>query len=70
MICAEVAAFIFFKTNILKKCFIYLFYIYFGLCWVLVAAHGLSLVAVSRSCPVVVGWLPVAVASLVVEHRL
>ena len=28
-------------------CFIYLF-IYFWLCWVFVAAHGLSLVAVSR----------------------
>ena len=35
----------FFKINL----FIYLFlFIYFWLCWVFVAAHGLSLVAVSR----------------------
>ena len=40
---------------------IYLF-IYFWLCWVFIAAHGLSLVAVH-------GFLTV-VASLVVEHGL
>ena len=43
--------------------FIYLF-IYFWLCWVFVAACGLSLVAV------VVRELLIVMASLVVEHRL
>ena len=37
-------------------------FLYFWLCWVSVAAHGLSLVAA--------GGLLVVVASLVAEHRL
>ena len=50
--------------------FIYLF-IYFWLCWVLVANRGLSLVVASRSHSLVadLGFL-IAVASLVSEHRL
>ena len=43
----------------------------FLLCWVFVAVHGLSLVAVSGDYSlVVVLWLLIAVASLVAEHRL
>ena len=41
---------------------LFLLFIYFWLCWVFVAAHGLSLV--------VVQGLLIAVASLVAEHRL
>ena len=53
---------------------IYLF-IYFRLCWVFVAACGLSLVAVSGGTErgllfVAVRWLLIAVASLVAEHGL
>ena len=52
---------------------IYLFYfIYFWLCWVFVAARGLSLVVASKgelSFAVVRGLL-IAVASLVVQHGL
>ena len=41
------------------------------MCLVFVAVHGLSLVAVSRGCSLaVVLGLPVAVASLIAEHRL
>ena len=47
---------------------IYLF-IYFWLCWVFVAAHGLSLVAASGGFVAVHGLL-IVVASLVVEHGL
>ena len=36
---------LFLKINLL-----YYLFIYFWLCWVFVAAHGLSLVAVSRGC--------------------
>ena len=44
---------------------------YLGLCWLFIAAHGRPLVAVSRDCSLVtVLRLLVAVASLVVEHRL
>ena len=54
--------------------FIYLFiilFIYFWLCWVFVAAHGLSLVVASRGySSVVVHRLLIAVASLVAEHGL
>ena len=49
--------------------FIYLF-IYFWLCWVFVAARGLSLVAASGDYSVAVHGLLIAVASLVAEHRL
>ena len=48
------------------------FYIYFWLCWVFVAAGGLSLVAVSGSYSLLqlVYRLLIAVASLVAEHGL
>ena len=49
---------------------IYLF-IYFWLCWVSIAVRGLSLVAKTGGCSLAVVWgLPIAVASLVVEHGL
>ena len=42
------------------------FFFYFWLCWVFVAAHGLSLVPVSRgSSPLAVLWLFITVTSLV-----
>ena len=49
-----------------------LFIIYFfRLCWVFIAARGLSLVAASGGLLIVaVRGLLIAVASLVVEHRL
>ena len=44
---------------------------YFWLYWVFFAVHGLSLVAASRGCSVVVVFrLHIAVASLVVDHGL
>ena len=47
------------------------FLIYFQLCWVSDAAHGLSLVAVSRGYSLaVVHGLLIVVASLIEEHRL
>ena len=53
----------------LLKC-IYIF-IYFWLCLVFIAGHGLSLVAESSGYSlVVVHGLPIAMASLVVEHEL
>ena len=46
-----------------------LFFFFFLLCWVLVAARGLSLVVVSRGFSLVVtSGLLIAVASFVVEH--
>jgi len=43
----------------------------FGLNWVFIAAHQLSLVSESRgSSLVAVHWLLIAVASLAAEHRL
>ena len=42
--------------------------IYFGLCWVFAALHGLSLVAMSRGYSLL-KFLTVG-SSLVVEHRL
>ena len=54
--------------------FFYLFvclFIYLWLCWVFVAARGLSLVAVSGGLLfIAVHSLLIAVASLVAEHRL
>ena len=54
--------------------FIYLFilFIYFWLHWVSIAAHGLSLVAASGGYSSLrcTGFFLIAVASLVVEHRL
>ena len=47
------------------------FSFYFWLCWVLVAARGLSLIAASRGYPLVaVNRLLIVVASLVAEHEL
>ena len=44
---------------------------YFWLCWVFIAAHGFSLVAMSGGYSLVaVLRLLIVVASLVVEHRL
>ena len=46
-------------------------FIYFWLCWVFIAVHGLSLVVESGDYSlVVVCWFLSAVASLVAEHRL
>ena len=45
------------------------FIIYFWLCWVFVAACGLSLVVANGSCSLVVCVLLTAVASLGAEHR-
>ena len=61
------------KTTYLcfKKCALLFFLIYFQLCWVSDAAHGLSLVVVSRGYSLaVVHGLLIVVASLVAEHRL
>ena len=58
----------FFSINTGNPNFIYLF-VYFSLRWVLVAARGLSLVAVRGGLPfVAVHGLLIAVASLIVEH--
>ena len=56
--------FLFLKKNI------YIFIIYFWLCWVFAAACGLSLVALSRGYSLVVCGLLTAAASLVAEHGL
>ena len=52
--------------------YIYIYnFIYFWLCCVFVAAHGLSLIATNRgSTLLVVCRLFIAVVSLVAEHRL
>ena len=55
---------LFFNINL----FIYLFI--YWLCWVFVAAHGLSLVVASRGYSVAVRGLLIAVASLVADHGL
>ena len=64
---------IIFKTEqeifIYFKIFIYLF-TYFWLCWVFVAARGLSLVVSGGLLFIVVRGLLIAVASLVAEHGL
>ena len=52
-----------------KKLYIGLL-VYFWLCWVLFAAHGLSLVVVSGASPVMMSWLLLAVASLIAEDGL
>ena len=52
---------------------LYLFFfnlLYFWLCWVFVAVHGLSLVAASRGYFVAVRGLLIAVASFVAGHGL
>ena len=57
------------KREVLFWKFSFLKNIYFWLCWVLVAAWGLSLVAVSGSCSLaVVCGLLITVASLAAEH--
>ena len=51
--------------------YINLFIIYFWLCWVFVAARGLSLVAASGGYSMLqLRGLLIAVASLIAEHRL
>ena len=46
-------------------------FVYFWLCWVFIAGHGLSLVAASRGCfLVVMCGLLTAAASLVAEYGL
>ena len=46
-------------------------FIYFWPHWVLIAVHGLSLVAVSRGYSLIEAYgLLIVVASLVAEHRL
>ena len=53
------------------KMFYLLIYIYFGLCWVFVAVHGLSLVVANRGYFLVeIHRLLLTVASLVWEHWL
>ena len=56
------------KLNFSKR---FYWFIYFWMCWVLVAAHGLFLVLVSRGQPLVVvcGFL-IVVSSLVAEKGL
>ena len=56
------------KLNFSKR---FYWFIYFWMCWVLVAAHGLFLVVVSRGQPLVVvcGFL-IVVSSLVAEKGL
>ena len=59
------------KFSCSKIWFIILLCIYFCLCWVFIAASGLSPVAVSRGYSLVeVCRLLIAVASLVAEHSL
>ena len=48
----------------------FIYFIYFCLCWVFVAARGLSVLAASRGYSVAVLGLLIAVASLLVEHGL
>ena len=51
-------------------CFFFKFLLFIWLCWVFVAARRLSLVAVSGGYSLLaVCGLPIAVASLVLEHR-
>ena len=53
-----------------QRALLFFFFIYFFLCWVMVAAQGFSLVAKSGGDSLVVLGLLNAVASLVVEHGL
>ena len=51
--------------------FFFNLFIYFWLCWVFVAVHGISLVGGERGLLfIAVRRLLIAVASLVAEHRL
>ena len=54
----------------LKAVLYLLIYLFIWLCWVFVAACGLSLVAASEGYSVAVRRLLIAVASLVAEHGL
>ena len=56
-----------FVFNFLKD---FKIFICFWLCWVFVAAHGLSLFVASRDYLVVVQGSLIVVASLIAEHRL
>ena len=58
-------------ANVLLRIFFKIYFIYFWLHWVFVAARGLSLVAARGGLLfVVVRRLLIAVASLVMEHGL
>ena len=48
--------------------FFKILFIYFWLCWVLVAAHALSLVTARKAYSLVVHGILIMVASLIVEH--
>ena len=62
--CRSQGEFFFFNSSILK------IFIYFWLCWVFVAVHGLFSSVASRGySPVEVRGLLIAVVSLAVEHR-
>ena len=62
------------STDTLFQFFVFVFliylFIYFWLCWIFVAVHGLSLVAASSATLRCSGRLLIVVASPVVEHRL
>ena len=62
--CQVVPAVFLFLLRFLKKIYLFYFILYFvfWLCWVFIAAHGLSLVEVRR--------LLIVVASLAGEHEL
>ena len=71
VILCSVFSILFSKINLFIYLFLAYLSIYFWLCWVFVAARGLSLVAVSRGLLfVAVSGLLTAVASLVAEHGL
>ena len=54
-------------TPLLQKLFVYIFWP----CWILVSAHGLSLVAVNGDYSLVAAHGPlVVVAALTVDHQL
>ena len=59
------------RPHFFYVCLFLFYFICFWLCWVFVAAHGLSLAAASRgSSLVAIQGLLIVVAPLVAEHRL
>ena len=59
----------FFMTKAAMNIRVQVFF-FFWLCWVFIAAHGLSLVEASRGYPSVVCRLLIVVASLAAQHGL
>ena len=61
-----------------RSCYLFIYFlfknflnfVYFGLCWVFVAGHGLSLIVQSGVLFIVVRGLLIVVASIVAEHGL